>query len=80
MKSDYIIDYEMFNVSEIIKIINFFQLIEDTKTRKVNKQALINAYNEYRNILNNKSLEKKYDKMLMEKSRVSIYHTMKDLI
>ncbi len=77
---EYNIDYDMFNVSEIIKIFEFFKLIEQSKYNKVSKQKLIDSYVVYRNILKNKALEKKYDKMLYEKSRVSIYHTMKNLI
>ncbi len=78
--NDYIIDFDMFNVEEIVKIINFFKLIEDTKRKKVNKQLLIEKYNEYRTILNNKTLEKQYDKMLIKKSNISIYDTMKNVL
>lgn len=74
---DYEIDYEMFSTLEIIKILEFFQLIEKTKDHKVNKVELIEKYREYKNILRNKSLEKQYDKMLYEKSGVSIYKVMK---
>lgn len=77
---EYKIDYDLFNVSEIMKIIAFFQLIEQTTSTRIDKQKLITKYKEYRNILNNKALEKKYDKMLYEKSHVSIYQTMKSLI
>ena len=75
-----VIDYDMFNVEEIVKIISFMKLIEDTKRKKVSKQVLIEKYNEYRTILNNKALEKQYDKMLLKKSNVSIYDTMKNII
>ena len=78
--NDYIIDYDMFTVEEIVKIINFMKLIEDTKRKKVNKELLKTKYNEYRTILNNKSLEKQYDKMLLKKSNVSIYETMKNIL
>lgn len=78
--NDYLIDYDLFNVEEIVKIINFMRLIEDTKRKKVNKEMLISKYNEYRSILNNKTLEKQYDKMLLKKSGVSIYETIKDYI
>lgn len=78
--NDYLIDYDMFNVEEIVKIISFMKLIEDTKRKKVSKQLLIEKYNEYRTILNNKALEKQYDKMLLKKSNVSIYDTMKNII
>lgn len=78
--NDYMIDYDMFSAEEIIKIITFMNLIEKTKTQKVNKELLITKYNEYRSILNNKSLEKQYDKMLLKKSNVSIYQVMKDIL
>lgn len=78
--NDYLIDYDMFSVEEIVKIINFMRLVEDTKRKKVNKDLLVSKYNEYRNILNNKTLEKQYDKMLLKKSGVSIYETVKDYL
>lgn len=78
--NDYLIDYDMFSVEEIVKIINFMKLIEDTKRKKVNKELLKTKYNEYRTILNNKSLEKQYDKMLLKKSNISIYEVMKNII
>ena len=78
--NDYLIDYDMFSVEEIVKIINFMKLIEDTKRKKVNKELLKTKYNEYRTILNNKSLEKQYDKMLLKKSNISIYEVMKNIL
>ena len=78
--NDYLIDYDMFSVEEIVKIINFMRLVEDTKRKKVDKDLLVSKYNEYRNILNNKTLEKQYDKMLLKKSGVSIYETVKNYL
>lgn len=77
--SDYIIDYDMFSAEEIIKIINFMHLIEQTQRKRINSNLLKEKYNEYRTILNNKSLEKQYDKMLFKKSGVSIYNVMKEI-
>lgn len=76
---DYQIDYDIFTVEEIVKIINFFKMIERNKHHKLNSEELKLAYREYQNILNNKSLEKQYDKMLEKQIGVSIYHTMKGL-
>ena len=76
-ENNYEIDFEMFNTLEIVKIIEFFRLIEKTKTSKVSKEVLVSKYREYQTIINNKSLEKKYDKMLQEKANVSIYQTLK---
>jgi uncharacterized protein YktA (UPF0223 family) len=78
--NDYQIDFEMFTTEEIVKIYAFFGLIEQTKHRKLSKNLLREKYREYRNIINNKALEKKYDKMVREKSGVSIFETMKALL
>lgn len=79
MNNEYKIDYDLFAIDEVVKIINFFRLIEKTKHQKVSTALLKEKYNEYRNILNNKSLEKQYDDMLFKKSHVSIYQTIKSL-
>jgi uncharacterized protein YktA (UPF0223 family) len=55
------------------------RLIERTKNENIDPSLLKEKYNEYRNILRNKALEKKYDKMLYNKSQVSIYEVMKSL-
>lgn len=77
---NYQIDYDMFSTMEIVKIIEFFRLIESTKTKKVNPKMLVEKYREYQNILKNKTLEKKYDKMLQNKSNVSIWDTVKNYL
>ena len=77
---NYEIDYDMFTTIEIVKIIEFFRLIESTKTKKVSPKILIEKYHEYQNILKNKSLEKKYDKMLQKKSNISIWDTVKQYL
>ena len=77
---NYEIDYDMFSTIEIVKIIEFFRLIESTKTKKVNPKVIVEKYHEYQNILKNKSLEKKYDKMLQKKSNVSIWEVVKNYI
>lgn len=77
MDANYTIDFEIFSTLEIIKIIEFFKLIEQTKTRNISGEILVQKYREYQNILNSKILEKKYDKMLYAKSKVSIYQVLK---
>lgn len=74
---EYKIDYDMFNALEIIKIIEFLDLVEKSKTRKVNKEMLLDKYHEYQNILRSKSLEKKYDKMMEKECGISIYRLVK---
>lgn len=80
MNTEYKIDYDLFQALEIIKIIEFFNLIEQTKRKKVSKQLLVEKYREYQNILRSKTLEKQYDKMLYEKSGVSIYRVMQSIV
>lgn len=80
MNTEYKIDYDLFQALEIIKIIEFFNLIEQTKRKKVSKQLLVEKYREYQNILRSKTLEKQYDKMLFEKSGVSIYRVMQSIM
>jgi uncharacterized protein YktA (UPF0223 family) len=77
---EYDIDYSLFTVPDTIIIVRFFNTIIDTKTKKINKELLLERYNEYRTVLNNKSLEKKYDKMLQSKADISIYKTMKNIL
>ncbi len=78
--NDYQIDFAMFTTEEIVKIYAFFSLIEQTRHRKLSKTLLREKYREYRNIIHNIALEKKYDKMVREKSGVSIFETMKSLL
>lgn len=73
------IDYDLFTTEEIVKIFNFYSLIESTKHHLVKKEKLLESYNEYRKIINNVSLEKKYDKSFFEATGISIYHTIKTL-
>jgi len=80
MSTEYKIDYDLFQALEIIKIIEFFNLIEQTKRKKISKQLLVEKYREYQNILRSKTLEKQYDKMLFEKSGVSIYRVMQSIM
>lgn len=77
MDSNYEIDYDIFSTLEVIRIIEFFRLIEQNKKKAIDGKILVEKYREYQNILCSKILEKKYDKMLYQKSKVSIYETLK---
>ena len=77
---EYKIDYDMFNALEIIKIIEFLDMVEKTKNKNINKEELINKYHEYQNILRSKALEKKYDKMMEKECGISIYHLMNNIM
>ena len=74
---EYKIDFDLFSTEEIVKIFSFFALIESSQKRKVPASTLINRHKEYQAIVNNKALEKQYDKMLQSLANVSIYETIK---
>lgn len=77
MVKDYEIDFDLFNTLEIVKIFTFFELIEATKKKSISKELLNKKYKEYKVIINNKTLEKKYDKMFQKITGMSIYKTMR---
>ena len=74
------IDYSMFSVPETIVILNFFQLIASGKYKTIKKETLKAKYLEYRTVVNSIQLEKQFDKMLIKKTGVSIYQTMKSIV
>lgn len=73
------IDYELFTTEEIVKIFNFFSLISRTKHQRVRKDELVSGYKEFMNIINNKSLQKQYERKFEKVTGISIYQTMKSL-
>ena len=73
------IDLELFKLEEVIQIMQFFSDFEKVLKNKGNKKSLISSYRNYQSIINNKSLEKQYDKVMEEKTGVSIYKYMKSL-
>ena len=72
----YEIDYDLFTVEEIIKIIQFYQLMGQYKNNKVSKQKIKEAYLED---INNLSLEKRYNENFFQKTGISIYQTIKSI-
>ena len=63
----YEIDYDLFTVEEIIKIIQFYQLMGQYKNNKVSKQKIKEAYLEYKNIINNLSWKNAIMKIFIKK-------------
>lgn len=52
------IDYDLFTTEEIVKIFNFYSLMERTKHQNIKSETILESYREYKNIINNISLEK----------------------
>lgn len=75
----YPIDYDLYKPEEVIKLVEFYALIEDANEGKVNKEVLIEKHNEFRKIVNSVSLEKQIDKEFEKLSGYSIYRTIKKI-
>lgn len=73
------IDYDMFTTDEIIKIYNFYNLMIKHHKKPMNKDKVLTAYREYKNIINNISLEKKYNKEFEKCTGISIYQEISKL-
>jgi len=75
----YPIDYEIYSKEEIIRIVEFLDLIVEANEKKVNDSKLIAKYKEYQKIINAKSTLKKIDKDFESITGYSIYKTMKKI-
>jgi uncharacterized protein YktA (UPF0223 family) len=73
------IDFDLFTTEEIVAIFSFYNLIERNNKHKVKPELVLNSYQNYRNIINSISLEKKYNKQFEDKTGISIYHVIKEL-
>jgi len=58
----YPIDYDLYTPEEVVKLVEFYALVEDANEGKKNKEQLIKRYNEFRKIVNSISIEKQIDK------------------
>lgn len=67
------IDYDLFTTEEIVKIFNFYSFMERCHHHHIKEDEIISRYNEYRSIINNQSLQKKYDKNFEKSTGISIY-------
>lgn len=76
---EYKIDFEIFTTVEIVKIMEFYHLVSVAFSKKKHNDALLDKYREYQAIINNKALEKKYDKMFASVHGFSIYSFMNSL-
>lgn len=79
---DYPIDYDHYDINEIIDIVEFLNMLEHYSANKqdVDDDALIEQYKVFKSILNNKSEEKRIDKAFQKQTDISIYKTMQSLI
>ena len=73
---NYPIDYDLFDSEEIVKLVEFFALIEDANERRVNADVLSAKHKEFRKLINSISLEKKIDRDFEKVSGYSIFKTI----
>ncbi|MFA6627289.1 MAG: UPF0223 family protein [Bacilli bacterium] len=79
MIDEIMIDYELFTAEEIGFLYSFYQLVEDTLTKRIDHKRLETEYKRYRHIINSIQLEKKYDKQVEKAIGISIYRMMDSL-
>lgn len=75
-KELYDIDLELFSLEEVVQIMSFFSLFEKYIKNKHNPREVLEKYKTYQKTINNKSLEKQYDKMMAKKTGQSIFKTI----
>lgn len=73
------IDYDLFTTEEIVKIFNFYSFMSKVKNYHFSSTEIIDNYNKYRTLINNQTLQKKYDKKFEEITGISIYKIITDL-
>lgn len=64
------------STEEIVKVIDFFNLVEQAYESGVERQRLLEAYREFKQIVTSKSEEKQWDQFYMEETGCSSYRTM----
>lgn len=69
---DYPIDYS-WSTEEIIKVIALFNAVEKAYEEGISKVEFMKCYNEFTNIVDSKSEQKKIDKQFESVSGYSIY-------
>ena len=72
----YPIDYDLYSPEEVIKLVEFYALVEDANEGKLNKELLHKKYKEFRNIVNSISTEKQIDNEFEKLSGYSIFKTI----
>jgi uncharacterized protein YktA (UPF0223 family) len=79
---DYPIDYDHYDTDEIIDIVEFLNMLEQYSENRsnVDESELIEQYNVFKSILNNKSEEKRIDKAFQKQTNISIYKTMQPFV
>ena len=76
MDYQYPIDYE-WSTDEIVNVISFFQGIEKAYENGIEREQLMNLYNEFKRIVPSKSEEKKLCNEFEEVSGYSAYQAIK---
>ena len=63
---------------EVIKVVNFFELIEKAYDQGVHKGELISSYHAFKDVVPSKSEEKQIFKQFDKETGFSTYHVVKE--
>ncbi|MYL63630.1 hypothetical protein GLW07_09730 [Bacillus hwajinpoensis] len=63
---------------EVIKVVNFFEMIEKAYVQGVHKGELISSYHEFKDVVPSKSEEKQIFKQFDKETGFSTYHVVKE--
>jgi len=63
---------------EVIKVVNFFELIEKAYGQGVHKGELISSYHEFKDVVPSKSEEKQIFKQFDKETGFSTFHVVKE--
>ncbi len=66
------------NKEEVIKVVNFFQLVEQAYDQGARKDQMINAYYSFKDVVPSKSEEKQIFKQFDKETGYSTYHAVKE--
>lgn len=77
----YPIDYDQYDTTEIIALVEFLAALEDHHINpNPRKESLIEQYKNFRTILNNKAEEKRIDDAFYQQTGIRIYAVMQTIM
>lgn len=76
-KTSYGVEEDLYTTVELTQLFGFFRFIESQKKTPAEPEEIIRRHNEYRSVVRNKVLERKYDALLHERTGLSIHEIVK---
>ena len=76
---DYPLDYD-WSTDEILIVMNLYNDVEKAQEEGIEANEFMDAYNAYREVLNSKAEEKKYEREFKDASSYSIFTVYKEAL